>query len=497
MALPPMSRGMQLFAILVFAVFGVFIGFFLGVNPLGLSILPGAVSEAPAAPGPSPTLYQCPMHPEVLEPEPGVCPICKMDLVPIEGPAEHAGHSEQAGPDVVYQCPMHPEVLEPEPGSCPICKMDLVAVEPAAGSVQREAASGGSIVEIDPAQVQNIGVVTAPAEESDIAQTSETVGFVDYNTENITWVTTKFAGWIEKVRINYVGQEVERGEPLFDIYSPELVSTQEEYLRALDYRSSLASTTRPEVIEQADSLLRATRERLAYWDIDNEQIEELERTRTVQRRLVVNSPSSGVITHLMQGALEGLDVKPGMELYKIADLSTVWVHADVFERDLRWLREGQKATISFPNDAATRHVGKVLFLYPEVSRDTRTLRACLEVRNPQTRLRPGMYADVVIQGPPIRGATVVPGSAVIRSGARNLVFVALGEGRFEPREVTLGIKASDEHLQILDGISPGERVVVQAQFLLDSESRLQEAIAKFMAHGRSASPKPAAQHHAH
>jgi Cu(I)/Ag(I) efflux system membrane fusion protein/cobalt-zinc-cadmium efflux system membrane fusion protein len=313
-----------------------------------------------------------------------------------------------------------------------------------------------------------------------IDRTVRTVGFLDFNADNVTWVNTKFSGWIEEVHVAYVGQEVKQGDPLFDIYSPELVTTQEEYLRALDYKASLESSTRHEARRQAESLLQSTRDRLTYWDINEEQIRALEKRRTTQRRLTIFSPAQGVVTEVMDQALEGMFVKAGMNLYKIADLSTVWVHADVYETDLPWVREGQPAEVSFRHDPDRIVRGQILFLYPEVSKETRTLKICIEVPNDDRQLRAGMYADVIIHGPLVRNAVLIPNSAVLRSGERNLVFVDLGNGRFEPREVTLGIEGDQAQVQILSGLVAGDAVVTQAQFMLDSESRVQEAIAKFM-----------------
>jgi len=187
----------------------------------------------------------------------------------------------------------------------------------------------------------------------------------------------------------------------------------------------------------------------------------------------------------MSEALEGMYVKPGMDLYKIADLSTVWVHADIYELDIPWIRKGQPAVVSFRNAPGESYRGKVLFLYPEVSRDTRTLKICVEVPNPQRRLRPGMYADVEVQGPIVKDAVVAPLSAVIRSGERDIVFVDLGQGRFQPREVELGVTGEGDRVQIILGVAAGEAVVTQAQFMLDSESRIQEAIAQFRQRGGS------------
>jgi Cu(I)/Ag(I) efflux system membrane fusion protein/cobalt-zinc-cadmium efflux system membrane fusion protein len=197
----------------------------------------------------------------------------------------------------------------------------------------------------------------------------------------------------------------------------------------------------------------------------------------------------------MEEALEGMLVRPGMNLYKIADLSSLWVHADVYESDLPWVRENQPATVSFRFDPEQILEGTILFLYPEVSRETRTLKICVEVPNAQRRLRAGMYADVVIQGPPLRDAVLIPESAVLRSGERDIVFVDLGEGRFQPREIELGIRGEGDVVQILAGLTPGESVVTQAQFMLDSESRVQEAIAKFMERGTAEAPSNAGHVH--
>jgi RND family efflux transporter MFP subunit len=191
------------------------------------------------------------------------------------------------------------------------------------------------------------------------------------------------------------------------------------------------------------------------------------------------------VAEIMQDSLEGMYVKSGMDLYKIADLSTVWVHADIYETDLPWVRAGMQAVVSFRNDPEQVYRGKVLYLYPELNKQTRTLKVCVAVPNPKRRMRPGMYADVSLQGPNIKGAVIIPRSAVLRTGERDLVFLDLGEGRFRPREVRMGVAGEGDRIQILEGIESGQEVVVQAQFMLDSESRIQEAIAKFMTRDQS------------
>lgn len=482
--LPPITRGMELFSLTLFFLGGVGLTAFVLMNPLNIPFFPqqgetgSAVAETASE---EPTqLYQCPMHPQVIENEQGNCPICQMKLAPMDQAAATEAPKSPAGERKVlyWSAPMDPTYVRDEPGLSPM-GMKLVP------TYEDEVSGSGDesgVIHIDPVQVQNIGVVSRPAVLGDITRSTRTVGIFDFNADRVSWVNTKFAGWVEKVHVNYVGQDVKKGDPLFEIYSPELVTTQEEYLRALDYRDSIAQGTRVGAQRQAESLVESTRQRLTYWDISLKQIERLETGRSVQRLLTIRSPANGVVAEVMDESLEGVFVKAGMNLYKIADLSSLWVHADVYEADLPWVREGLPARITLRGSDRTIN-GKILFLYPEVSRKTRTLKICVEVRNPGNQLRAGMYSDVVLQGPVVRDAVLIPNSAVLRSGERDLVFVDLGEGRFEPREVKLGIRGEGDDIQAIEGVEPGERVVTQAQFMLDSESRVQEAIALFMKRG--------------
>jgi len=486
--LPPMGLGLKIFSTILFVVVGSLVLAFLLLNPLALPFLPGhhaGVAKAAPSPGSMPVqeeqaqLYQCPMHPEVIESAPGNCPICNMELTPLEPTGSRPAQARRQSPPAAgerrilyWYAPMDPTYVRDEPGLSPM-GMKLVP------KYADQAGGGGDTIKIDPVQAQNMGVVSVAATQGEISRTVRTVGILDFNADLISWVNTKFSGWIEKVDVAYVGEKVRKGQTLFEIYSPELVTTQDEYLRALEYAASLRTSGRPEALKQAESLLRSTRDRLLYWDITENQIQSLETRRTTQRRIPISSPVDGVVTEIMDQALEGMFVQPGMNLYKIADMSSIWVHADIYESDLPWVRTGQPAEVSFPYDPENVFAGRILFLYPEVSQETRTLKICVEVPNKTRDLRAGMYADVLIKGPAIHDAVLIPNSAVLRTGERDLVFVDLGEGNFQPREVELGLRGEGDVVQVRAGVVPGEKIVTQGQFMMDSESRVQEAIAQF------------------
>ncbi|MFQ5877259.1 MAG: efflux RND transporter periplasmic adaptor subunit [Acidobacteriota bacterium] len=500
LALPPPTTGMRRFSAAVFILLGAGLIAFVLINPLSIPFLPGfgrsdgraEVTGADRTDGQETWLYQCPMHPEVIEPEPGDCPICGMKLEPIQADGRTSAASERAGDgsggerEVLYwYAPMDPTYVSDRPGLSPM-GMKLVP------KYKDEAGDEEGIIRIDPAQVQNIGVISEPARRSDLTRVIRTVGILDFDADNVYWINTKYSGWIEKVHVNYVGQEIRKGQPLFEIYSPELVTTQEEYLRALEYRDLLAGTSRAEVLRQAENLLRSTRQRLEYWDISENQISALERSRRVQRALQVTSPVDGVVVEVMDEALEGMFVEPGMNLYRLADLSSIWVHVDAYESDIAWIGQGHPAEVqlSYFPDKVFR--GKVLFMYPELDQRTRTVKVCVEIPNPRLRLKPGMYANVRIKGEVMKDVVAVPDSAILRSGERNVVFIELGDGRFLPREVEIGLQGEDNLVEIRKGLTGTERVVVQAQFMLDSESRVQEAIRKFAGGGRKPAAEPGA-----
>jgi len=527
------QRGNAVLRAVAWVLVGALVMLFLVVDPLGVSPVDGWLGiERPAdighgdGDGHGDGLWTCGMHPQVIEEAAGQCPICGMDLVPLRGaeeaPAAH-DHGDEQG---LWTCGMHPQVIEEAPGQCPICGMNLVPLRDegsggaaaAKPSAEREilfyrnpmdptitspvprkddmgmdyvpvyadeaqsAAADGAVVTINPAVQQNMNVVTERVTRRDISHRIRTVGYLDYDQEKMVSVTTKYPGFIEKTYVNYIGQPVTKGKPLFEIYAPELVQTEQELLSAVRYVQSLAEAP-AEAKARAEALLEAARQRLAYWDISDEQVRRLEETGEVFRTLQVVAPSSGLVMKRMPG-LEGMAVRPGMELLHIADLSDLWLTVEIFEDQLPWLDVGSTSTISLTYFPGETFRGRVRYIEPEVSEKTRTIQLTLEVPNRGGRLRVGMYATVVFEPVAAKDAIAVPSEAVLRTGQRNVVIVALGEGRFAPREVRLGPQGKG-FVQVLEGLSDGDEIVTSAQFLIDSESNLREAIQKMIAAKRA------------
>jgi Cu(I)/Ag(I) efflux system membrane fusion protein/cobalt-zinc-cadmium efflux system membrane fusion protein len=384
-----------------------------------------------------------------------------------------------------WKAPMDPTYVRDEPGKSPM-GMDLVPVCPGEDS---GIAGGG--VRIDPALVQNMGVRTAETTRRELARKLRTVGRVAYDERRVDHVHTKVQGWVERLLVEYEGELVTRGQPLLEIYSPEMVSTQEELLLAARYRDSTRESPFEDVSRGGEDLFRATRRRLELWDISKRDIDRLLETGKVRKELTLHAPTGGVVTHLM--VREGMEVGPSDNLYTIADLSRVWVYADVYEYELPWVREGQNAVIDLSYLPGRAFEGKVTYVYPFLDPKTRTARVRIELENSDLILKPHMFANVTIETETRPDVLAIPEEAVIRSGKRSLAVVAMGEGRFAPREVTLGIDSGDGWIEIQEGLTQGERVVTSGQFLIDSESRLQEAVQKMLA----AKPDAAPEHEGH
>jgi len=273
-------------------------------------------------------------------------------------------------------------------------------------------------------------------------------------------------------------EKIKKGQPLFTIYAPDLVATQQEYLLALENQRKLQNTAFAEIDQGASNLLAASRQRLEYWDISEKQIEQLEQTGKVSKTLTIYSPATGVVIH--KNALEGIYVKAGTDQFRIGDLSTIWVYVHIFEYELPWIQVGQEAEMELPYFPGKKYTGRVDYIYPYLDKKTRDVKLRLVFDNPDLELRPQMYANIRIESRVDDDALVIPSEAIIRTGVRNVVFIALDGGKFMPRDIEIGAEGEDAMINVLSGLREGETVVTSAQFLLDSESRLREAIQKML-----------------
>ena len=368
-----------------------------------------------------------------------------------------------------WVAPMDPTYIRNEPGQSPM-GMDLVPVYEEEGGEKEPT----STIRIDPVTRQNMGVRLGRVEKRRLFKTIRTFGTITYDETGLYTVNTKFNGWIEKLYVDFLGESVKKGQPLFDIYSPDLLTAQQEYLIAVRQQNGRKKNGARGI----DRLLEASRTRLAYWDLTDEQIAQLETAGEIQKTITIYSPASGVV--IKKNALKGHYVKAGEHQYEISDLSSVWVDVDIYEYELPWVHKGMAAEMELAYIPGKQYTGEVLFIYPFLDPKTRTARLRLSFPNPENVLKPGMYANVTLQSELPEPRLVIPQEAVIDSGVRKRVFVSRGKGKFEAREVTLGVEGSDYLFEVVDGLEEGEEIVVSGQFMLDSESRLKEAIAKML-----------------
>ncbi|PLX86144.1 MAG: efflux RND transporter periplasmic adaptor subunit [Desulfuromonas sp.] len=415
--------------------------------------------------------YTCGMHPMIIVDEPGLCPICAMDLTPLKSGTGGDGEKSKGERKIKYWvAPMDPTYIRDEAGKSPM-GMDLVPV-------YEDEAATGAVIRIDPVTAQNMGVRTAVAVRTDLSRTVRTVGLVGYEEPRQYSVNSKVAGWVEKLHVAETGEMVRKGQALLEIYSPELVSAQEELLLALANNAALSQSPFPEIADGGKRLLESSRRRLKLWDVSSRQIRDLEQTRQVKKTLTLYAPYGGIVT--MKMVNEGMYVQSGMELFQLSDISKVWVFADIYEYELPWVKAGQKATVELPFVGGSTLTGTVSTVYPYVEAKTRTVKARIDLDNPGLELKPDMYVNVRLEGETVQGALAVPGEAVLSSGEQSTVFVALGEGKFEPRRVKTGLQGEGGMIEIRQGLLDGEKVVTSAQFMLDSESKLREAIQKML-----------------
>ncbi len=394
--------------------------------------------------------------------------------------APDAGESarEEARADF-YTCGMHPWIILPKPGLCPICGMELVPLDPAKFTGE---------IAIDPVIVQNIGVRIRPVRTGPLESVIRTVGTIDYDETRLADVNNKVVGWIEKLHVDYLGAPVRRGEPLFDLYSPELYAAQEEYLLEWKRQRGRGTGSGTEPGTGTGGLLESARTRLLYYDLTAEQIRELEERGRPEKAVTLGSPYEGIV--IEKHATEGMRIDPGMRVFRIADLSKVWVMATLYEYQLPFVEVGQRAVMSLPYIPGQTFEGKVIYIYPFLDPKTREVKVRLEFDNPGLFLKPGMFANVELRGVLAEKRTLAPVEAVIDTGRRKVAFVSLGGGKFEPRDVRTGVEA-DGTVEILEGLRPGEMVVTSGQFLLDSEARMRESLARMMRGTQAADQEPA------
>ena len=354
-----------------------------------------------------------------------------------------------------------------------------------AAMAQRAGNDSTSLVTIDPAMVQDLGVRTALVEPRVITAAIRTTGYVDYDQRLVTQVNARVSGWIEKLYVAYTGEAVRRGQDLLRIYSPELVLTQEDYLRARKLTDGDPAVG-GSAVNDGTSLMAAARTRLSLWGIAPAQLAELDERGRPSETLPIEAPASGVVTD--SKVVEGAYIKAGDSLYTIVNLSRVWVYADIYEREIPKVSIGQHAEVSGDALAGDTLEGIVAYIYPSVDLKTRTVQVRLELPNPGLKLRPGMYVTVTLLDEAPRQKLAVPSEAVLNSGVRQVVILALGGGHYAPREVKIGAE-SDGYDEVLAGLEQGDRIVTSAQFLIDSESNLREALNAMAPGQQSTSPR--------
>jgi RND family efflux transporter MFP subunit len=417
------------------------------------------------------TLYTCGMHPWIIQDHPGNCPICGMKLEPVH---KTAGTDAAAGGHKIlyYKSTMKAGETSPTPGKDSM-GMDMVPV-------YGDSAAASSAIALDPATIQMMNIQTTEITRGPLRRTIRTVGTIDYNETALAAVTTKFKGWIEKLDVDASGQLVMRGEPLFDIYSPELYSAEAEYLAVLGTNTDVSAT----------ALRAAALDKLKFFDISDAQIAALTKSRDPNKTMQILAPADGFV--IEKNVVQGQMVDAGMPLYRLADLGIVWVFAQVYEQDLPYVQLGQEAVVKLSSLPDREFRGRVTYIYPNVDEKTRTARVRLEFENPGYFLKPGMFVSAQIVSELKPSVLLVPDSAVLRSGDKNTVFVALPGGKFDPRTVMLGLEAEHDQYEVISGLQAGDRVVTSGQFMLDSESQLREAIQKMREPSSAAMEMPAA-----
>lgn len=392
------------------------------------------------------------------------------------GPMTHFGEVPQAaGESTIYYCPMHPTYTSDHPGDCPICNMKLVPLA-AQGNSGASEVEGRAALVLDDTRRQLIGVRTGVVARKPVEQSVRAVGRVDYDEGRRSSVNLKISGWAEELFVKATGQEVRAGDPLFALYSPDLIEAQRNYLLALRREHPAGD---PAGSGASDLTLHATRERLRLLDQTDDQIRELEAAGDVPHATTIRARMGGVVVR--KDLLQGARIEAGKDLLEISDVSKVWVLADVYEYELPLVHIGQAGFIQLPSMPGETIKGEVTYVYPYLDSDSRTVRVRIEAENPEGHLKPGMFATIFLSAP-LGEQLVIDAQAVLDTGERKIVFVDHGAGHLEPREVETGARAGDE-VVVLRGLEEGDRIVTSGNFLVDSESRLQSALTSGMKPG--------------
>jgi len=424
---------------------------------------PSALTEAGASAEREIIYWKAPMDPTEIYDEPGKSKM-GMDLVPVYADEVSDSKDTRDRKIIYWKAPMDPTEIYDEPGKSKM-GMDLVPV-------YEDEVQGGVDIKIDPVVQQNMGLRVKTVEQGRLNHTIRTYGHVTFDETRTGIVSPKTDGWIDKLYADYTGFVVEKGDPLYTIYSPALVAAQEEYLSAYNHFQAQKTSMNKD-------MLTSVKKRLAYYDIADPDIAFLEQTGQVRKALTLRSPFKGVVTH--KNVIEGAYVKAGDSLFTIADLSTVWVEAHIYEYEQNLVYEGQivEMTLSYFPDKV--YTGQIAYIFPYLQPRTRDVVIRIAFENTAGDLKPDMFANIEINTSQDAAGLIIPSEAVIHSGERQLVFVAEGSGRFTPRQITSGVHLAEGRVQVLSGLAAGDDVVVSGQFLLDSESRLKEAIQKMMA----------------
>ena len=422
---------------------------------------------------PEPIFYRSPMDPTVTSAVPAKDTM-GMEYIPVYTEQENRVEREV----LFYRNPMNPEITSPIPAKdsmgmdyVPVYANRQLTVEPA------------GTVRIDPVVVQNMGVRTSTVERKSFARTVRALGRIDVNEERILRFHPKVEGWVEEIFIDKSGEMVAEDDILLGIYSPKLVATQEEYILALAGQEALTEFTIPEVRRGAEQLVESSKTRLEFFDVPDHQIHELEESKKVKKSLHIHSPAAGTVINV--GVRRGQYVTPETELYQITDLSDVWVYAEVYDYELPWIKVGDEVEMALASLPGEIFAGVLSYIYPYAEAKTRTTKVRIVFDNVNFKLRPEMLADVKIHADLLHDVLVIPAEAVVRSSDETQVFVDRGEGKYEPRTVRLGVSSGNQ-VVVLSGLEPSEKVVTSAQFLIDSESKLNEAISKMLTVGEAA-----------